>query len=57
LPIAEKEPMPIQSGRILVGDRQTALAVDLTEQLEGKAALQEAAAILAERDLPKLLER
>jgi RNA polymerase sigma factor (sigma-70 family) len=43
-----------RSGKILVSDRQTALVVDLTENLAGKAALQEAAAILAERILPKL---
>jgi hypothetical protein len=36
-------------------DRQTAVAVDLSEQLAGKAALQEAAAVLAERMLPKLV--
>jgi len=38
-------------------DRQTALVVDLTEQLAGKAALQEAAARLAERLLPKLVTK
>ena len=40
--------------KVLVSDSQTALVVDLTEQLAGKAAAQEAAAILAERILPKL---
>ena len=35
-------------------DRQTAVCVDLTEQLAGKSALQEAAAQIAERMLPKL---
>jgi curli biogenesis system outer membrane secretion channel CsgG len=42
--------------RILAIDRQTAVAVDLTEQLAGKAALQEAAAQIAERLLPKLVK-
>ncbi len=32
------------SGRVLAIDRQTAVQVDLSEQLAGKAALQEAAA-------------
>ncbi len=42
------------SGRVLAVDRQTAVVVDLTEQLAGKAALQEAAARIAERLLPKI---
>ncbi len=42
--------------RVLVADRQTAVVVDLTENLAGKAALQEAAAALAERLLPKLIK-
>jgi hypothetical protein len=33
----------------------TAVVVDLTEQIAGKAALQEAAAQIAERILPKLI--
>lgn len=40
--------------KIIATDRQTAVVVDLTEQLAGKAALQEAAAQIAERLLPKL---
>lgn len=40
--------------KIIATDRQTAVVVDLTEQLAGKAALQEAAAQIAERMLPKL---
>jgi TolB-like protein len=44
-----------KTGRTLTADRQTAVAVDLSEQLAGKAALQEAAAVLAERMLPKLV--
>jgi TolB-like protein/tRNA A-37 threonylcarbamoyl transferase component Bud32 len=43
------------SGRVLVADRQTAVVVDLAEQIAGKAALQEAAAALAERVLPQLV--
>jgi len=43
-----------QTSRVLAIDRQTSVTVDLTEQLAGKAALQEAAAQLAERLLPKL---
>jgi TolB-like protein len=45
-----------QSGKVLAVDRQTAVVVDLTEQLAGKAALQQAAAILSERLLPKLVK-
>jgi len=42
--------------KIIATDRQTAVEVDLTEQIAGKAALQEAAAAIAERMLPKLVE-
>lgn len=41
--------------RIIAADRQTAVVVDLAEQIAGKAALQEAAAQLAERLLPKVV--
>ncbi len=41
------------SGELLAVDRQTSVAVDLSEQLAGKTALQQAAAELAERVLPK----
>lgn len=44
------------SGKVLATDRQTAVVVDLTEQIAGKAALQEAAAQIAERMLPKLVK-
>jgi hypothetical protein len=44
-----------KTGRTLAADRQTSVAVDLSEQLAGKAALQEAAAELAERLLPELV--
>lgn len=42
------------TGKILAIDRQTAVEVDLSEQIAGKAALQEAAADIAERMLPKI---
>jgi hypothetical protein len=42
------------SGNLLFVDRQTSVAVDLTEQVAAKTALQKAAAELAERVLPKL---
>lgn len=44
------------SDEIIATDRQTAVEVDLTEQIAGKAALQEAAATIAERMLPKIVE-
>jgi hypothetical protein len=37
-------------------DQQTAVAVDLSEHLAGKIAIQEAAAKLTERMLPKLVK-
>ena len=45
-----------KTGEILATDRQTAVVVDLTEQLAGKAALQKAAYEIAERVLPKLVK-
>jgi hypothetical protein len=42
------------TGRVLAADRQTAVVVDLNEQIAGKSALQEAAAQIAKRMLPKL---
>lgn len=42
--------------KVVAIDRQTAVVVDLTEQLAGKAALQEAAAQIATRLLPKLVK-
>lgn len=44
-----------KTDKVIAVDRQTAVAVDSTEQLAGKAALQQAAAALAERVLPKLV--
>lgn len=42
------------TGKIVAVDRQTEVVVDLSEQLAGKGALQEAAAEIAMRMLPKL---
>lgn len=44
-----------RTGEILAVDRQTSVAVDITEQTAAKTALQNAAAELAERLLPKLV--
>jgi hypothetical protein len=44
------------TGKVLFVDRQTAVAVDLSEHLAGKAALQTAAAKLTERLLPELVK-
>lgn len=43
-----------RTGRVLAIDRQTTVAIDLTEQIAGKSALQDAAARIAERLLVKL---
>ena len=45
-----------ETGKVLATDRQVSLAVDLAEQIAGKAALQEAAANIAGRLLPKIVE-
>jgi TolB-like protein len=44
------------SGRIVAIDRQTSVGVDLAEQIAAKNALQQAAAEISERMLPKLVE-
>lgn len=44
-----------KTGKVIAVDRQTSRVIDATEQVAGKAALQEAAAILAERLIPKLV--
>ena len=46
-----------RTGEILLVDRQTSVAVDITEQTAAKTALQQAAAELAERLAPKSLSR
>ena len=43
--------------KVIAIDRQTAVEVDLTEQIAGKKALQNAAAAIAERMLPKLVRK
>ena len=45
-----------RSGLVLAVDRESARAVDLNEQLAAKAALQQAAATIADRILPKLAQ-
>jgi TolB-like protein len=45
------------TGKVVAVDRQTRMAVDLSEQLAGKQALQQATAAIAERLLPKLAAR
>ncbi len=45
------------TGNVLFIDRQTSVAVDLSEHLAGKTALQDAAAKLTERMLPKLVSK
>lgn len=42
------------TGKVLAIDRQTTVATDLTEQIAAKTALQEAAAVIAGRLLPKI---
>lgn len=43
-----------KTGKIIAIDRQTSVKVDLSEQIAGKTALQDAAAAIAERLIPKL---
>jgi TolB-like protein len=45
------------TGKIIAADRQTGVVVDLSEQIAGKKALEEAAAILAARLLPLLVAK
>jgi TolB-like protein len=45
------------TGKVIAVDRQTNVAVDLSEQMAAKEALQRAAADIAERLLPKLVNR
>ena len=46
-----------RTGEIMVIDRQTSVAADLSEHIAGKSALQQAAQELAERVLPSLIAR
>jgi TolB-like protein len=43
------------TSRVIAADRQTAVVVDLMEQIAGKTALQEAAAEILDRLLPKIV--
>ena len=52
----EVKAIDTQTYKVIAMDRQTAVVVDLTEQIAGKAALQKAAADIAERMLPKLVK-
>jgi hypothetical protein len=52
----EVKAVEAETGRVIATDRQTSVEVDLTEQIAGKAALQEAAAEIAERLLPKIVK-
>lgn len=45
-----------KTDKVIAIDRQTEVVVDLTEQIAGKTALQNAAAAIAERMLPKLVK-
>lgn len=42
------------SGKVLAADRQTEIVVDVSERIAGKSALQQAAAAIAQRLLPKI---
>ncbi|NLF15928.1 MAG: hypothetical protein GX595_01535 [Lentisphaerae bacterium] len=53
----EVKAVEVATDKVLASDRQTAVVVDLTEQIAGKAALQKAAAAIAERLLPALVKR
>lgn len=44
-----------KTDRVIAVDRQTVVVVDVSEQIAAKSALQQGAAVLAERLLPKLL--
>lgn len=46
-----------KTGKVLAIDRQVSIAVDIAEQIAGKAALQEAAATIAGRLLPKIVQQ
>ncbi len=50
----EIKAVDIKTDNVIAADRQTAVVVDLVEQMAGKAALQQAAARIAQRLLPKL---
>ena len=53
----EVKAVEVRTGAVLATDRETAIEVDLTEQIAGKAALQRASARIAARMLPKLAKK
>ena len=53
----EIKAVEVRTGAVLATDRETAIEVDLTEQIAGKAALQRASARIAARMLPKLAKK
>jgi len=53
----EIKAVDVRTGEVLATDRETAIEVDLTEQIAGKAALQKASARIAARMLPKLAKK
>ena len=53
----EVKAVEVATDKVLATDRQTTVVVDLTEQIAGKAALQQAAEQIALRLLPKLVKR
>jgi len=52
----EVKAIDAKTGKIIATDRQTTVAVDLTEQIAAKTALQQAGALLAERLIPKIVQ-
>jgi len=52
----EVKAIDCETGKIIAIDRQTTVAVDLTENIAAKNALQQAGAILAERMIPKIVQ-
>ena len=53
----ELKALDTKTGQVLAIDRQVSVAVDLADQIAGKMALQEAAAEIASRLLPKIVKQ
>ena len=53
----EVKAVDTKTDKVIAIDRQTEVVIDVTEQVAGKSALQQAAAAIAERMLPKLVEK
>ena len=53
----ELKAVDAKTNTIITADRETAVVVDLTEQIAGKAALQKAAERIAKRLLPRLTKK